>query len=526
MRSTFHSLEVAKRGLYSQQTAISTTGHNISNANTPGYSRQVVNFTASSPIEMPSMNRTQTPGQLGTGVTFDSIKRVRESFLDDQYRNEAQSYGDWNVQKDTLEKVESILNEPSDEGLRAVIDQFWNAWQDVSREPDNLTSRAVVKERSLAMVDAFQHVDTKLNELTSDLTTSLNILTGQANTYTSQIAQLNQEIRRIEGLGDNANDLRDQRDLITDHLSQLAQVKVRESSNGMYNVSLPDGTNLVEGLQANLLGDGVDLSLVTGGEISGIMTSRDTIVNEYQTHLDTMFKGLLFGEVSVDIPEGSILPIDVEYGPVDNLQTLTAGDPVPANGIKVEVEGINGLHKLGWTLREDGNGDAIPGGAFFIPDDADAFTINSIRVNPDIVKDVGMIASSLRVEQNVDGETKVLKGNGNLALAMGQLRDGIFNFTPTGEGIAAGPGTFDEYFRSVVGGLGVQSQEATRQSSNQKDIMESVDNRRQSVSGVSLDEEMANLIKFQHAYNASARVITTADQMLDTIINRMGLVGR
>jgi flagellar hook-associated protein 1 FlgK len=526
MRSTFHSLEVAKRGLYSQQTAISTTGHNISNANTPGYSRQVVNFTASNPIEMPSMNRTQTPGQLGTGVTFDSIKRVRESFLDAQYRNEAQSFGTWNVQKDTLEKVELILNEPSDQGLRSVIDQFWNAWQDLSREPDNLTARAVVKERSLAMVDAFQHVDTKLNELSTDLTNSLDILTGQANTYISQVAQLNKEIRRIEGLGDNANDLRDQRDLITDQLSQLVQVNVREASNGMYTVSLADGTALVDGLQATLIGGGVEVNQITGGEIFGIVTSRDNLVNEYQTHLDTMFKGLLFGEVQVDIPEGSILPVDVEYGPADNRQTLAAGDPAPTNGITVEVEGINGLHKLGWTLREDGDGNARPGVAFFLPDDADSFSISSIRVNPDIVKDVGMISASLRVEQNADGEWKVLKGNGNLALAMGQLRDGVFNFTPTGDGIAAGPGTFDEYFRSVVGGLGVKAQEATRQTSNQQAIMDSVDNRRQSVSGVSLDEEMANLIKFQHAYNASARMVTTMDQVLDTIINRMGLVGR
>jgi flagellar hook-associated protein 1 FlgK len=526
MRSTFHSLEVAKRGLYAQQTAISTTGHNISNANTKGYSRQTVNFTASTPIETPGMNRSVAPGQLGTGVSYDSIKRVRESFLDDQYRNEAQSHGNWSVQKDTLEKLELIVNEPSDQGLRSVIDQFWNGWQDLSREPDNLTARAVVKERALAMMDAFKHTDTKLNELSEDLTTSIDIKVGEANNYIRQIAQLNEQIRRIEGLGDNANDLRDQRDVLTDDLSKIVAINVKETANGMYNVTLSDGTALVEGLQANQLGGAVGVAQVTGGEIAGLVKARDTIVAEYQTHLNTMLKGLIHGEVKVDIPEGSVLAQDVTYTDGDgNEQTLTAGDPAPNGGITIEVKGINGLHQLGWTLREDADGNAIAGAPFFIPDDVGSFSIQSIQLNPDIIKDVGMIAASIRTE-DVNGEQKVFRGNGGLALAMGQLRDGVFNFNSQSQLAAAGPGTFDEYFRSVVGGLGVKSQEASRQASNQEMILNSVENRRQSVSGVSLDEEMANLIKFQHAYNASARTITTADQMLDTIINRMGVVGR
>lgn len=157
---------------------------------------------------------------------------------------------------------------------------------------------------------------------------------------------------------------------------------------------------------------------------------------------------------------------------------------------------------------------------FFISTDG-SWSINSIRLNPDISTDVGMIAASIRV----DGNGNSFSGNGGLALVMGQLRDGVFNFRPELPA-SAGKGTFDEYFRSVIGGLGVKTQEATRQALNQETILKSVDNRRESVSGVSLDEEMANLIKFQHAYNASARVMTTVDQLLDTIINRMGIVGR
>ncbi|WP_202079362.1 flagellar hook-associated protein FlgK [Caldalkalibacillus salinus] len=523
MRSTFHNLEVAKRGLYAQQTAMSTTGHNISNANTEGYSRQRVNFKAATPIETPSMTRSTAPGQLGTGVDFQSITRIREAFLDVQYRNESQAHGTWQVQKDTLEKIEGIYNEPSEEGLRSVIDEFWNGWQELSREADNLTARSVVKERALAMTDAFKHTDSKLQDLRDDLDHSLDVKTQEANTYIDQVAHLNQEIRRVEGLGHNANDLRDQRDLAVDKLSELVQINVQEEQSGMYSITLPDGTDVVNGMEGQHIGDGISVDQITGGEIYGIVVSRDELVNEYQTHLNTMFQGLLYGEVEVHIPEGSVLAQDIEYGPEDNRQTWPAGEPIPEGGMDTTVEGINGLHQLGWTLREDDDGNAIPGEAFFLPADEEDFNIQDVELNPYIAKDVGLIAASLRVEEE-DGMNKVIRGNGDLALAMGQLRDGVFQFQPE-EG-AAGEGTFDEYFRSVIGGLGVKTQEATRQTDNQEMLLNAADNRRQSVSGVSLDEEMSNMIKFQHAYNAAARMVTATDELLDTVVNRMGLVGR
>lgn len=522
MRSTFHGLEVAKSGLFAQQTALSTTGHNIANANTPGYSRQQVNLTAGRPIDQLSLNRVMSPGQLGTGVRIDSIKRVREGFLDEQFRNQAQSLGYWKIQSDTLNKIENIFNEPSDIGFRNVIDQFWNAWQDFSASPDE--TAAIIKERALAMIDAFKHFDTKLSDLSQDLTNNINIKTDEANIFINQISQLNQEIRRLESLGDNANDLRDQRDLLVDKLAQIVDVRVAEDQNGMYNVTLSNGTALVQGLQTTLLGaeGGVGLDQVTGGEIAGLVKSRDQIVNEYQAQLNAMFKGLIHGDVNVRVPEGSVLPVDVTYGPPGNQVTLTAGQPVPAGGITVTVKGINGLHQLGWTYDEDANGNAIPGGPFFISDENN-FNIQNVQLNPDIINNLDRIAVSLKTE-TVNGQTKVIKGNTHLALAMGQLRDAEFSFTPTVG--AAQKTTFDQYFRSTLSALGVQAQEANRQNANQQFILQQVENSRQSISGVSLDEEMANLIKFQHAYNASARMMTVVDQMLETVITRMGIVGR
>src|SRR5690606_35948493 len=137
---------------------------------------------------------------------------------------EAQSMGNWNVQKDTLEKIEILFNEQDGNGLSSVIDEFWNSWHVLSSKQDDPTARHVLKENTIAMLDTFKYIDTKLSELSADLTTNIQIKTTEANTYIDQIAQLNQEIRRIENLGDNANDLRDKRDLLTDKLADIVQI--------------------------------------------------------------------------------------------------------------------------------------------------------------------------------------------------------------------------------------------------------------------------------------------------------------
>ena len=230
MRSTFHGLEVAKRGLYAQQTSISTTGHNIANANTLGYTRQKVDLTASLPIETPGMNRSQQPGQLGTGVDVQSITRIREGFLDEQFRNESSLLGGWEIKSDTLEKIELLFNEPNDNALSTVIDQFYDAWQDLSTDPTNATARAVVSERSLAMLDGFKHLDKQLTQLQTDLEVKLNAKIDGANLNIEQISHLNKEIARIEGLGHNANDLRDKRDVLVDDLSKIMSLSVKEET--------------------------------------------------------------------------------------------------------------------------------------------------------------------------------------------------------------------------------------------------------------------------------------------------------
>ncbi|WP_284643214.1 flagellar hook-associated protein FlgK [Paenibacillus silviterrae] len=534
MRSTFGGIEISKRSLFTQQAALTTTGHNIANANTKGYSRQVVNMVASRPIEYPGLMRSNVPGQMGQGVEFDQITRIRERFLDNQMHNENKSLGEWSVRKDTLDKLEAIINEPSDTGIRQTIEGFWNAWEELSKSPENTTARVLVKERALAMTDAFNQTSRQLSDLSRDLTENIEVKVTDANQKVSQIAKLNEAIFRIEGLGNDANDLRDQRDLLMDELSKIANITYTENDRGytvnMGTTQLVSGNTVTTVLTSDLVQSAAEAGTLNSGEIYGMIHSRDYNVANYQYQLDNMLKTMVTGDMKVTLPKGMVIPAGTTMTLVKadgttetknfagSIEDRTLGDSTD-----VIVKGFNGLHQLGYSSSEP----LKSGVSFFsLKEGTSEFTAASVTVNPDIVANVANISTSTRVY--MDGTTpKVVKGNNDMALLLADVRNKRVSFDPdsTGRPVLT-DGTFDEFFRSIVGQLGVQSQEADRQATNQQILVNQVDSQRQAVSGVSLDEEMANMIKFQHAYNAAARALTTFDEMLDKVINSMGLVGR
>ncbi|WP_248929414.1 flagellar hook-associated protein FlgK [Paenibacillus hamazuiensis] len=534
MRSTFGGIEIAKRSLFTQQAALSTTGHNIANANTDGYSRQVVNMVASRPIEYPGIMRSNVPGQMGQGVEFDHINRVREKFLDNQFHNENKNLGDWTVRKDTLDKLEAIVNEPSDTGIRQVIEGFWSAWQELSKSPENTTARVLVKERALSLTDAFNHTSKQLSDLSSDLTENIGAKVNEINSITGQIAKLNEEIYRIEGLGNDANDLRDQRDLLMDDLSKIVNISYTEEDKGynvkMGNVQLVSGnTNPTIFTQQTLeAAYGKDLN---SGEVYGMIYSRDKTVADYQFQLDSMLKALVQGDMKVTIPKGAVMAegtkltvVNADGTTTEKTFTGTLEERTVADDTPVIVKGFNGLHQLGYA----GSNPPKTGIPFFtLKPGTTEFNAANITVNPDIVNDPSNVSTAMRTFIDTDGVEKVVKGNNDMALLAANVSNIRVNFDPSKTGRPSlTDGTFDEFFRSIVGELGVQSQEATRQATNQQILVEQVQSRRMAVSGVSLDEEMSNMIKFQHAYNAAARALTTFDEMLDKVINGMGVVGR
>lgn len=524
MGSTFHGLETAVKSLYTQQTAINTAGHNISNANTKGYSRQIVSLEADRPLYVPAINTENSTGQLGTGVSVSEITRIRETYLDDQYRDMNSEYGEWQIKENSLGKIESITNEPSDQSISSVLNDFWNSWSDLATQPDSLTARTVVVETAVTLVESINDVANNLSDLEDDLVSGLDIVVGDSNTLISQIAELNREIARIETLGDNANDLRDERDLYTDKLSKYLNINVKETSSG-YTITSGENT-LVEGFIASPLDANSLPGDISSGQIKGYQESISE-VNIYQNQLDELVRGIVEGEFQLTIPAGTIIPEGQTLTFVDDTEVTFSGDRASRrliSDVTIKIDGVNGLHQLGYTL-----GDPLTSGeAFFTTNDGSSdFNATNVEVNSNIANDASKIACSTNTYIESDGSEQVVRGNNDIANWLGELRnlDISFDSSLTDSPIE-GHGTIGEYYNAMIGQLGVKEQEAMRQISNKESLVNQIENSRQSVSGVSLDEEMANLIKFQSAYNSAARMITTLDELYDKLINSTGVVGR
>ncbi|UHA75707.1 flagellar hook-associated protein FlgK [Paenibacillus sp. 481] len=523
MRSTFHTLEIGKRGIMAHQTAISTTGHNITNANTPGYSRQVANMTAARPIDFPGIsNSSKNPNQLGMGVEVDSIKRVRDFLLDIEYRNQNTVNSTWKVTQETMSNIEGVFNEPSNNSIAKSVSEFWNAWQLLSKNPSNsdLSARTVVQQKAIALTETFGHISSQLNVLSNNLTERINVKVNEANNYIGQISELTQMVKRIEGLGDNANDLRDKRDLLVDKLSNLGNVRVIEGTDESYQVMFGNAL-VVDNMESTPIAIG-DTAGLTDGEIRGYIESRDIHVAEYSRQLDIMANTVANGPVEVTLPAGSILPPGVV---IQNAVMDPANPRKLMNDTKYTVNGLNGLHKLGYNLQTP----TQSGLDFFVAaGGGTTITANNIRINSAIEADVKNIAASMRTENrpgpNNTTQEVVLQGNGDMALMIASLAEKVYTFTQPGS--ITSSATINGYVQSVVAQLGTDSDHAKKMLQNSQLLADHANTLRQAVSSVSLDEEMSNLIKFQHAYSASSRIVTTMDQMLDKLINSTGVVGR
>lgn len=531
MRSTFHGLELAKRALYAQQTALNTVSNNVANANTPGYSRQVTDLTEFNPLSYPALNRGTEPGQLGQGVDVQQIKRVRDQFLDYQYRNENRALGEWEVKRQSLDKIQTVINEPSDTGIATVINEFFNAWQDLSASPESITARKVVKQRGIELVQGVQQIAKQFSDLDGDLKENIGIKVTEVNSGLGQIQELNRQIRVIESLGDKANDLRDRRDLLVDNLSKIVDVRVTETA-ASYSLSVGGQVVLQDDNAPVLLTFDAATGAVTpgiaGGEIKGMIDSR-AYVATYQSQLDALVNGIVQGSVQSTLPNDYVFDSAATTMPFDAVlpdgTRLAQGSPVPADktlpkGTIITFAGLNGIQQFGYTQETPAN-SAPP---FFVTTDGSStFTASNIAVNQLILDDERNIATSNATYVDANGDKQAMKGNGDIALMIGELTNQAIDFSGSGSAAVVPSGTIEDYFQSLIGQLGVQSQEAARMETNQGAMVQQIDNQRQSVSGVSIDEEMANLIKYQQAYNAAARVVTMIDSLLERVINGMGV---
>ncbi|MFL5831480.1 MAG: flagellar hook-associated protein FlgK [Solirubrobacteraceae bacterium] len=433
--SSMMGLQTALRGLLAEQEAINTTGHNIANANTPGYSRQTADLTESDALTIPAFSNVTGGGvQLGTGVDIATISRVRNLFLDVQYRAQNSAVGDASTRASILDQVQTGLAEPSDHGLGSQLNAFWNSWSDVANAPGSQAARQALINNASALATTFNSLDQQLSTIETQASTQYTALTGatgQVKSDASQIATLNQSISQSLAAGQNPNDLMDKRDALIDDLSSLAKVSVTDPGNGLLQISFGDAASpLVNGTSVNWP---QTMTSAAGGQLGALLSLSGSSgqLATYRTSLDSIVNQL--------------------------------------------VTAVNGLHT------------ATP---FF-----SGSTAGTISV----------AATAATVQTSATSNP----GANDVALAISALRGGAA----------------DQSYAAFVSTVGsdVQSVNSTQQVSQA--VLASIDNQRKSVSGVSLDEEMTNLVTFQRGYQASARMLTTIDQMLDTLINRTGTVG-
>lgn len=491
--SNFLSLEIGKRSIMTHQTALSVTGHNVANANTAGYTRQVANLVTTRPYYTPTLTANSGVGQLGTGVEVATLERIRDSFLDGQIRNENKTLGYWEAIYDTLAKIEVILNEPSENGLRTVMDQFWESWQDLSAHPENESVRAVVVQRGAALADAFNHIHKQLTELREDVNAFVQVKVNEINSIAQQLADLNQQILSITIAGKQPNDLLDKRDLLLDELSKIVSVTVNYDQYGMVSVQM-GGRPLVQGNDHALL----DLKADTKGTFQVIWADTKAVARIDDGEL----RGLLDARGATELDASPSIYKEIIPNMIDKLNEL-------AKAIVLET---NSVHRNGYSLTNETNLNF-----FNEPTSAsDGYQWAAmIQVDNAIYNDPKKIAAASE-ETWKDGVESNF-GDGSNALKIAQLKHTL---------IMGGTTTTDDFWRSICAQVGVMAQESVRMVHNQEILLNELENKRQSVSGVSLDEEMTNMIKFQHAYNAASRYITAIDEAIEVIINRMGLVGR
>ncbi|MFP7492374.1 flagellar hook-associated protein FlgK [Terribacillus saccharophilus] len=505
MGSTFAGLEIARSALFAQQTALHTTSNNIANANTEGYTRQRVNFEQISPYPAAGRNRPQVVGQQGTGVMAGSIERIRDSYLDAQYRSQTGTASYWNTKAEALSRMEGIMNEPSDSGLSAVMNDFWSALQDLSATPEESGARSVALQKGQAVAETFNFISNSLTNVRADLKDQIdNVSVKSINSYMNQINELNKQIADMEPHGMVTNDLYDKRDVLIDELSSMVNIKVDYEKSGGLAPTAAQGIARItlvdeQGAPQTVLVDPdtkayKEMSVQYGQDENGM----------------TAVSSITFGDtpISVEnfISKGELKGLIDSYGYLENGTVKGAYPEMMQNLDKMAysfVEAINTVQQDGYY--KDGTDSEID---FFNHGGDEYGAAANIKLSAAIDGKPELIAAS------ADGTS----GDGENAKKLSEaMRDPKLG--PDGTSISS-------FYEGMIGTLGVDAQEANRQKTNSTSLVDQADLQRQSVSSVSLDEEMTNMIKFQHAYNAAARSMTAVDEMLDKIINNMGLVGR
>lgn len=601
LRGTFLGLETSKKGLLTARAALDVTGHNIANANTEGYSRQRVNISASEPLSFPGAFVTIRPGQVGTGATVTSITRIRSIYIESQLHQENGSQTLYQTMSESYIRIEDIFNEPSDNGLNSLMDNFFNAWEDLSNDPESASTRTNLAQAGIAMTEFVNEQDRRMDREIANINEQMQDRVDRLNQLNEQISVINRQIIQIESGGDSgqmkANDLKDQRDLMIEEVSKIVNARVLHNTDGSISV-LVQGHPMVSGVDFHgirLQQNEDDLKRpyieftksrirldIRSGELGGMIQMRDVEIptvrleqeklvtaftnrvnklhidgygldglkgrsffRDYRTEqyggslalpggttLDSTLDqlGLTSGDFFIQGQRIEITPAEVLASTAITLRDLFERVERATQDVRISIDGSLGFNRI--VLEQYNPVDAdtklsIKDGSsnffeklgldnathqeFFI-DPPYRNSMYNFGLNPQILSNLDSIAAA-----SDDGTGFPGPGDNRTALAIADLRN---------DSRALLNSSFGEYYQGLVSSIGATALTAQRSNSTQTLVVEQLIERRLEISGVNLDEEAVNIVKYQSAYEANARALNVVDEVLDLIVNRLGTVGR
>ena len=556
----FEGLGIGMRGLHAAQTSIDVTGQNITNANTEGYSRKKVD------VQSESIN-DEVFGEKGIGVEVASISRVRDEFLDRQIWEQLGDRGMSTELNQAFIHLENILKEPTDTGLSAQMNKFWASWQDLANNPSNLSAREAVKASATVLTDTFHNSYKQIEDYGLSMNNPLATKAKSVNDMTLQIYNLNEKIAGVESSpGQKANDARDQRDLVIRKLSDLIDVQTVEDAHGRALVT-SGGNLLVDSSVALQISTyGVDQTLSDGsqsselrlkftssnkpfeprsGSMRGIIDARSEVLAGYKEQLNSLAKSIVESVNSVhasgytlnkvtgvmffdsahtkagDMSLSSAVLSDsaniaaAAGGKIVDAAAIAGPAGIPAVGSAVmDLKAINPAYQnltqgsvklttaVGAALVEGAGKDYIvdyeKGSITFL--NPASFTVADRPLN-------------VKFSYNTTGFPG--EGNGENAGNISKVRLSKVMSSTSGGGFLQ---TIGEYYSAVIGKMGIEKNQNKSRLDTRSFLIGQMDSEQASISGVSIDEELTNMIKFENSYKASAKYIQTISQMMETLM--------
>ncbi|QIK84318.1 flagellar hook-associated protein FlgK [Sanguibacter sp. HDW7] len=475
--SSFSTLSTALSSLHTQRAALDVAGQNIANANTVGYTRQ--RAETSSVSATAAASRFSSGLTVGQGVKVTGVARLGDIFADARVRSSTSLAADLAARATTLTRLESTISEPGDKGLSAQLAQFWAGWQDVANSPGSPAPGQVVLESANILAEGvatgYRAVRTQWDETRAQSVAYVE----EVNSAAASLAELNDAIRSVTVSGGNANELMDKRDLLSTQLAELTGATTRLQEDGTVTVSV-GGNHLVSGDTAyriNLVGSTTLVGAAADGpRLEWERTSAGPV---------TLDGGLLAGNLASLQGERS-----------DRSGGALAEAAAAYNKLATQLhDRVNAVHSTGTTTV------GTPGGSFF-----------ALSVDPGTPAALGL---TVAVKDPAD-------------IAAGAPGNGAYDGSVADEigRIGASADSPDRAWSAFVVDLGVRTQAAMRSAEVSEQSRQTASLVRLSGSSVDIDEETVNMLAFQRAYQGAARVLTTVDEMLDTLINRTGVVGR